>query len=494
MTETSREAIFISHANPEDNAFTVWLGSRLTAAGYEVWADVLRLRGGQDWQRRLEDALRNRACKVLLVGTKHGVEKQGVRNEIQIAHNVGRKICDAEFVIPLRVTDFDAPFLVAQSQYIDFKRSWADGLAELLGTLEETYRVPRRCDSARETTDYWREVHVRHGQLLKAKSEPLVTNWVAVERLPEAISLYDFRGAISIDAAQWQMKEAKWPLVPFRRGFLAFSPLYDLQDHFGPSLPLEVVDEVGTQEFLDEGWSSQDIGKWDAQNQFSHLVRQAIERTLRGRGLSAYELASTQLAWWGKVGAIPSGQVPFSWKGGPKGRRQLVGFSEARGLHWHYGVTPKPRVYPFPHVRFVNRVIFSEDGVVPVDSPKRMHRLRRSFTKSWRNAKWRDMLLAFLHWLAEGKTSLGIAVGSDATLLLQVPPLTFTAGMSVVAGDDDEEDLDTEDELASEDDEIVHSDDFDDDDAQVDPHEQDGRQEDERGEEDDGEERHDVRA
>ena len=28
MTETGRDAIFISHANPEDNAFTVWLGAR----------------------------------------------------------------------------------------------------------------------------------------------------------------------------------------------------------------------------------------------------------------------------------------------------------------------------------------------------------------------------------------------------------------------------------------------------------------------------------
>ena len=98
MTARTRDAIFISHANPEDNAFTVWLGARLTAAGYEVWADVLRLRGGQDWQRLLEDALRHRACKVLLVGTEHGVRKQGVRNEIQIAHTVSRRIGDEEFV------------------------------------------------------------------------------------------------------------------------------------------------------------------------------------------------------------------------------------------------------------------------------------------------------------------------------------------------------------------------------------------------------------
>ena len=79
MTALTRDAIFIGHANPEENEFTVRLGVRLTAAGYKVWADVLRLRGGQNWQRLLEDALRSKACKVLLVGTEHGVQKQGVR-------------------------------------------------------------------------------------------------------------------------------------------------------------------------------------------------------------------------------------------------------------------------------------------------------------------------------------------------------------------------------------------------------------------------------
>ncbi len=52
MTDT-RDAIFISHATPEDNAFTLWLGGRLTALGYRVFADVLRLKGGDDWERIL---------------------------------------------------------------------------------------------------------------------------------------------------------------------------------------------------------------------------------------------------------------------------------------------------------------------------------------------------------------------------------------------------------------------------------------------------------
>ena len=33
MTTLTRDAIFISHTNPEDNEFTVWLGARLTAVG-----------------------------------------------------------------------------------------------------------------------------------------------------------------------------------------------------------------------------------------------------------------------------------------------------------------------------------------------------------------------------------------------------------------------------------------------------------------------------
>jgi hypothetical protein len=48
MDGQARQALFISHANPEDNAFTLWLGAKLTALGYQVFADILRLRGGDD--------------------------------------------------------------------------------------------------------------------------------------------------------------------------------------------------------------------------------------------------------------------------------------------------------------------------------------------------------------------------------------------------------------------------------------------------------------
>lgn len=67
--EEPRETIFISHASPEQNVFTLWLGAKLAAMGYEVWADVLRLKGGDDWQRNERRLLGQRyygsdACNV----------------------------------------------------------------------------------------------------------------------------------------------------------------------------------------------------------------------------------------------------------------------------------------------------------------------------------------------------------------------------------------------------------------------------------------------
>lgn len=466
MTEIRRDAIFISHANPEDNAFTVWLGSRLTAAGYEVWADVLRLRGGQDWQRHLEDSIRNRACKVLLVGTAHGVEKQGVRNEIQIAHNVGQRLADSNFIIPLRLTDFDAPFLIAHAQYIDFKKNWADGLAELLETLKENYGIPRKRDSVSETIDYWKQVHLRHAQSLTLKAELLVSNWLSIERLPETIYKFELRSGISLASAKQRINVGQRPIVPFRQGFLTFCRLQDLQDCFDPNPLLQVVDKIRTEEFVDRGWPEQGIDKFNAHNQFGNLIRQALECALESRSLTSYEMAGEQKAWWGEVDTVPSGKIVFSWERGLRGRRQIIGYSEKRSMHWHYGITLKPRVVPFPHVRLVSRVIFTEDGHLPLDNPKRMNVLRRSYTRSWRNAKWRDMLLAFLYWLTGGNTSWIVPVAPDASLSLCLPPVTLSTPVSIGLDDADEE-ADSEDGLFTEDHDAMNIDELEEDEGRM---------------------------
>jgi hypothetical protein len=189
MGGAARQTVFISHANPEDNAFTLWLGAKLTALGYEVFADVLRLRGGDDWERVLEAAIREKATKVLLAATPHGVQKQGVRNEITIATQTAKKIGDKQFIVPLRLAPFDAPLQIAQAQYIDFSQGWAHGLGELLALLEEL-RIPRAGGTGH--AGLWQGVQLKDARVVAATSERLVSNWLTVESLPARIFFYDF--------------------------------------------------------------------------------------------------------------------------------------------------------------------------------------------------------------------------------------------------------------------------------------------------------------
>ena len=54
----TRDVVLITHANPEDNPFSRWLGARLAAAGYKVWVDLRSLRGGDDFWDVIDQTLR----------------------------------------------------------------------------------------------------------------------------------------------------------------------------------------------------------------------------------------------------------------------------------------------------------------------------------------------------------------------------------------------------------------------------------------------------
>jgi len=91
------------------------------------------------------------------------------------------------------------------------------------------------------------------------------------------------------------------------------------------------------------------------------------------------------------------------------------------------------------------RVVFTADGHSPLGSAKRFAPLRRSFCKSWRNDKWRDLLLTFWFWLADGAAFLDVPMGEGAAMRLMLPPIIFEAAFGIDTPDDatpldDEED------------------------------------------------------
>ena len=438
----AREAVFISHATPEDNAFTLWLGGKLTALGYQVFADLLRLKGGDDWERILEDAIRNKAKRFLLVATPLGVQKQGVRNEITLANETAKRLNEDGFIVPLRLAAYAPPLQIAHAQYINFEKGWAEGLTELIALLDEV-GVPK--NALGDNAQTWQSLQLKDARTVGSGPELLVSNWLAIKTLPASIAFYDFKGGIAIGAAQAAVRACTIPIAAHNRGFISFAPLHQLQDYFGPNLPLQIVDTCETDAFLSSGWPSQRLSPKDCRPKFTDISRRALDTYFESKGLRPFEYADGRNAWWATSRHVTMDQKSFAWAD-LKGRRQLVGRSEKRGFYWHYGVSCWARSGPIRHVRVAGRVVFTSNGHELIGDARRVHRMRRTFCKGWRNDKWRDLLLAFWFWLAEGAEFVDIALGEGVAMRLGLPPKTFDAAFGIssssdaITSDDEEDD------------------------------------------------------
>lgn len=434
-----RRALFISHATPEDNHFALWLGAKLAAMGFEVWADVLKLRGGADWARDLETALRQRAIKMLLVCTRPGLDRQGVRNEIEIASQLAKQLDDPEFIIPLRLEDYEAPFRVVQAQYIDFKHSWAGGLAELVDLLVNVHNLPR---SEVQRLDSWKITQAVGARELVKRSERLTSNWLRLSHFPTTIQYCVPPSGLPLERFQNRFN-FRWPAVPFAAGVLTF-----LKPTAGQPLAVDVSavtqNVILVQKCLDVGWESLGIDRYSARRIFADLGAQAFNRYTVERGLKATASASGHLSWWGDVKTVPLNQIRFDWQE-QNGRRQFVGKSDKRGVHWHYAVNASARMAPVPHIRLSARLVFSDNGLDALNDTARAHRLRRSMAKGWRNPRWRDMLCAYLWWLTGGSDELRLPVAPDEWLGAELPPMSFACPVSVPEEGDKEPDEDDPD-------------------------------------------------
>src|SRR5690606_23566200 len=122
-----------------------------------------------------------------------------------------RQLGDDSFIIPLRLETYDAIFRIAHAQYIDFKRSWAAGLAELTELLRDQ-GVPRGSTGPLES---WLESHSDGADRLQQRSEPLVSNWLQVAGHPKVIRYIESRAGASLERFQNRLLH-DWPVVPFR--------------------------------------------------------------------------------------------------------------------------------------------------------------------------------------------------------------------------------------------------------------------------------------
>ena len=138
-----RDTIFISHATPADNDFSIWIASRLEMLGYKVWIDKEGLLGGERFWATIQKAL-DRSIKVLFVYSKNivtteGILRQGIENELEYAKSIAAQDGLQDFIIPLHIDNSNYHLVIGQPNinHIPFNNNWAEGLKQLLKKLEK---------------------------------------------------------------------------------------------------------------------------------------------------------------------------------------------------------------------------------------------------------------------------------------------------------------------------------------------------------------------
>lgn len=449
----NRTIVFISHANPEDNPFATWLAGQLTLAGYAVWSDVTQLVGGETFWDDIEETIRLRAAKVVAVLSTSAQRKPGVLDELDLAIRVERSSGLNRFVLPLRLDDLsysDVRANIARKNIIDFSENWATGLHSVLNILERD-KVPRNSEGNAEALSRWVTDRLKNQSTIVSIPEKLMSNWLPIARLPTHIFLHDV--SAPVERIGSIITSLRQPSFRYLRLIGSFATAEDLQQDISPEVALRERYRIGLDEFLRGDTSDlPGLPRWEANKLAISLVRQAWNLHMEHRGLRSFEMASGHLAWYMPKGFVESNRVEFQDDDGKRRRKTLVGWSERRKVFWHFAVEGRPVLGRHPRFVLRQHVVFTPDGISPIESKERMHLLRRRFCRSWWNDRWRDLLIAFVTWLG-GPNGGALTVGTSSRIQLEGRLMSLISPMSIARDKDlQATTVDSEDELDSDDD------------------------------------------
>lgn len=449
---SDRTFVFLNHATPEDNAFTTWLGARLTAAGYEVWSDILQLGGGETFWNDINDGIRRRTALFIpiLSPAAANPEKRGVHNEISIAIQVMRRDKLDDFILPilLQYVPEVNPELI-QLNYLDFSASWATGLARLLDKMGKL-SIPRR-DSPDISMDRWLAVQGHLAGAVKDETNFLSSNWFEITSMPALMRYVGTPAGRGV----WDdfVKNSKLPLRAHMRLAATFAEASELQMEVSPDIPIKTEYEMSTQAFMD-GKPPKDmpaLKSVDARRMVVDMLRQGWEAFAQSRGLKKHEM-SGRSTWYMPEGLLPGDWAYFTTETGKNAKRKLVGIRGKRKIRYHFAISARPQVRPFPRLVIYAHVVFSDGGVL-ITSKSAAQRNRKALCKHWWNAEWRDRQTAMLTFLAQGAESFDLPLGG-VVATVSASPIQFEAPCSYVrhtvddAPETDEEPDDFDESLA----------------------------------------------
>jgi hypothetical protein len=456
-----RDTVMISHANPEDNEFTLWLHLQLTKDGYKVWSDLTNLIGGEQFWTDIEQVIRTRAVKFIFVLSRASNESnRGFRRELHLADSEARRIAQRHprFIIPIAIDDLPSSDYNIYVQQLDCIRSqdWSHGLAELLKRLRKD-KVPRfpRNFNPTVTSEWWRRYRSAKAGVTR-KPDRYLSNWFPITSMPQ--KLY-WHGLETIDGSK-QVLDFEMPFTFVQKGefVFTFATEAEVRANMGSNLRIISTDSLETQTVINEPPRTDRSGP-DFKRLLVELLRTAWDSWIERQGVGIHGMANNRrCAFFKPQEGLEPLRGDFMGVDGKPAYRNLTGIftrgrtPEQKTTHyWHYGLSVKTYLWPYLVFHISAHVLFSDNGKQIWESKKRLHSARRRQCKSWYNDAWRDRLLAAMAYLTAGKTQIEIPVTETVCISVSPTPIQFDSKITCEpvirvenpeegTGDEDDED------------------------------------------------------
>lgn len=424
MIIEERNTVFISHATPQDNEFSVWLASRLEMLGYTVWVDKDGLLGGERFWPTIQKAI-DKSIKILFVYSRNivnaqGVLKPGIENELEYGKSVAYQNNLTDFIIPLHIDD--SPYHLAigmpNINHIPFNGDWAAGLRQLCRKLEKD-GVPKSQNIPNESIGKWYAEECISDIQIISKHQMYFSTWWKAKKLPE--EFYIFRYENEYQAQMIRSLNPDLPLnlnsnliVTFERNLLC-----ETED---PMFGKRTIDptEVFACPVLDLGlnceqfYSSDFPSLKDTRNAYIRLMKSVWNALLRQKGLKKYEMSGKRFAYYRTKPQDNFYTVKIQYPGRQKGKRKNIN-GKYKTQFWHYAFSAIPIIEPFLCYEIKSHIVFTEDGVEAIKDNKKMHSYRRDKGKRMFNEEWRDLFLAMIQSLMDTNGNIEIKVRYDGT-------------------------------------------------------------------------------
>lgn len=416
--EIKKDFLFISHAI-EDNDFTQWLSLQLVGLGYNVWTDLIKLTGADDFWPVIEDQIRNHSFKFLIVLSKTSNTKTGVLNELAVANKVKRTTNDPKFVIPLAIDknlqSEDVNIELNRIDSINFKKSWAEGLKDLIELLEEV-NCPKNNPNYEEVNLLWQTVFLQNKKPL-LKPESYASNWFPITELPKVLRFHNYKNAIQED---YNLRFLPFPSVRYKKYIATFAWCYDFLKELPKTESYNPQEsyEINVREIIEGNFSSDFISNKVAKNLIIQLLNKGFEESVKKKPVAMYVM-SNKISFWIQKGVLEKDKF---------NKTQLIG--KQKDKQWHFGISGNVKLFPEKCFVINSHIWFTSNGTDLIPEASTQHTARRRQGKNWWNNDWRSKTISFVEFLSEEDGTIHVQLGSEEFAKFSNIPITFSSPVS----------------------------------------------------------------